>query len=332
MRRLLRVELRRLRWRRAVMVLLAAAVILPAVVFTVSAWETRPLGADDITRAEELAAQEAAQPWVAEELGRCEERPEDYGGPGTTTEQCVEMVMPKAENYLYRPELVVSEVRENQGAAMVVLLAAIFFVISTTLVGHDWNTGSMSNQLLFESRRLRVWWAKALAVVLAAVVASVVVLALFWAAVAGLAAARDVTTSGETWRGVATMSGRGVVVVALAGLLGHASTMLFRSTVATLAIGFAAATGSSVLILSVLGDAGNRWLPSTNGLAFLLNGTTYYDWGPQCEQMYTGTGGGEMIDPCLKTVTLAQGSTYWLLIIVVLVAVSLWSFRRRDLP
>ena len=37
-------------------------------------------------------------------------------------------------------------------------------LLGTTFAGHDWNTGSMSNQLLFEPRRERVWLAKALAV------------------------------------------------------------------------------------------------------------------------------------------------------------------------
>ena len=52
----------------------------------------------------------------------------------------------------------------------------------------------MSNQLLFEPRRPRVWAAKALAVlVLAGLVAAAVVLAAFWAGAGRLAEPRDIT-------------------------------------------------------------------------------------------------------------------------------------------
>jgi ABC-2 type transport system permease protein len=176
-----------------------------------------------------------------------------------------------------------------------------------------------------------VWTAKALAVLLTAVAVSTVVLLVFWAAVAALAASRDITTSDAVWRGIAAMSGRGVVTVAAAGLIGYAATMLFRSTVATLALGFGAAAGGTVLLLSLLGDVGNRWLPSLNAEAFLLDGAEYYAWTPECEQQMQSAG-WDGVDPCVVAVSQAQGATYWIVIIVVLVALSVGSFRRRDLP
>ena len=42
MRRLMGVELTRLRWRRAVLVLLLLALIVPVLVFAITAWNTRP--------------------------------------------------------------------------------------------------------------------------------------------------------------------------------------------------------------------------------------------------------------------------------------------------
>ena len=48
-----------------------------------------------------------------------------------------------------------------KGSGLAVVVSHLLLVlVGTTFVGHDWNSGSMSNQLLFEPRRLRVWAAK----------------------------------------------------------------------------------------------------------------------------------------------------------------------------
>ena len=44
---------------------------------------------------------------------------------------------------------------------LVILLAILMMLAGTTFAGHDWASGSVSNQLLFEPRRPRVWAAKA---------------------------------------------------------------------------------------------------------------------------------------------------------------------------
>ena len=49
--------------------------------------------------------------------------------------------------------------RHRSGGHRAVTL--LMLLAGTTFAGHDWNTGSMSNQLLFEPRRARVWVAKA---------------------------------------------------------------------------------------------------------------------------------------------------------------------------
>ena len=68
---------------------------------------------------------------------------------------------------------------------MVMLLAG------TTFAGHDWNTGSMSNQLLFEPRRHRVWLAKAIAVALLTGTISLAVLIAYWTGMWATASIRD---------------------------------------------------------------------------------------------------------------------------------------------
>ena len=42
-----------------------------------------------------------------------------------------------------------------------IVLAILMMLAGTTFAGHDWASGSVSNQLLFEPRRPLVWAAKA---------------------------------------------------------------------------------------------------------------------------------------------------------------------------
>lgn len=331
MRQLVRVELTRLRWRRSIVVLLVACLLVPAIIFVSHAWSTRPLSAADVAAAERQAEIDASQPYVQEEISACEDDPEMYVGPDGSAADCVEMITPSPENYLWRQQLDVPQTLDDQGVAVVALLAVFMLLVGTTFVGHDWNTGSISNQLLFDPRRLRVWIAKAVAVVVTGAVAGAAVLALYWGAVAVLAAQRDIGVPPGTWADVRDTSLRGIVLVALAGLLGYALTMLFRSTVATLAVGLGIATAGSLGLLAVLGDSAIRWLLPTNALAVLRDGYEYYVWDMTCGtgRDVTGMGGSE---PCVQTLGLGAGATYLGVLLVVVVAASVWSFRSRDLP
>lgn len=331
MTRLLKVELHRLRWRRAVVLLLLAAVAVPTVIWISQAWSTRPLSAADVAEAEAQAARDASSAWVQKDLARCEKRPERYGGPGTTAEACAEMIVPRVENYLWRETLEIQRVREDSGVAVVTVLAGLLFLIGTTFVGHDWNTGSISNQLLFEPRRLRVWLAKGLAVLGLGLAVSATALALFWGATALLAAQRDIVTADAVWSAALGSAARGAALAALAGFLGYAMTMLFRSTVATLAVGFGLFAGGSLVVLGIFGDEAMRWLMPTNAMAVLLDGFEFYAYTPACE-MSQGTMGQGGIDPCLQHVSLSAGVTYLAVVLVLVTALSVLSFRRRDLP
>ncbi|KRE96243.1 hypothetical protein ASG76_04200 [Nocardioides sp. Soil774] len=326
MKDLLRVELTRLRWRRAVVVLVAACLLVPAAIWVGTAWSTRPFSDDDVAAAEQQAARDADQPWVRREIRKCEKSPENYAPPSEDVD-CTELLTPTVANYLYRPTLDVSSVLRDQGVAVVTILAVLVLILGTTFVGHDWNTGSISNQLLFEPRRRRVWLSKALAVVLTGLVVGAVALLAFWGATAALAAHRDIAVPAAQWADVRATTARGIVLVALAGLLGYALTMLFRSTVATLGVGLGIAAGGSLGILALVGEGGLRWLLPSNALAVLEDGFDYYVWNPACDSGYQ-TGAAS----CMRTITLVDGSLYLGVVLAVVVAASLWSFQRRDLP
>lgn len=325
--RLLKVELTRLRWRRAVVVLFLAGVVLPLVLLAGYAWETRPISDADIAEATAMAERDATQPWVAQEVAACEDDPELFLGPGGDASGCVEAITPRYENYLYRSELDLGTLRTDVGAAAITLLTGLLMLIGTTYAGHDWNTGSMSNQLLFEPRRLRLWAAKGAAVLLTGVLVGAAVLALFWAGAALLASSRDIAAAPGLWRDVWETQARGVLAIGVGGLLGYALTMLFRSTVATLSLMFGVAIAGSLVVVAILGDGAVRWLLPTNFLAFVLGGYAYYD-PSACTQSPDGsiTGG------CERVLSPVDGGVVLAVLVVVAVALSLWSMQRRDVP
>lgn len=325
--RLLRVELTRLRWRRAALILLAACFLVPAIIWGGMAWGTRPYSP------EELASIEAEYSSMYDsQVAECTAHPNDYFGPGANLSaeeiatQCREM-MGDAEDYYYleRQPLEVSMERTNTGAGVITILVGLVMLIGTTFAGHDWNSGSMSNQLLFEPRRLRVWGAKAAVVFAVGLVTSLLALAGFWAATAVLASQRDLTVAPDTWELIRESVLRGAFLAGLAGVGAFALTMLFRSTVATLGIMFGVSVAGTILISIILQERAERWFPFTNVQAWLFDGWDYYD-GSQCGASM----GGEF--DCMSHLSLTGGATYLGVVLLVAVALSLWSFRRRDVP
>ncbi len=161
---------------------------------------------------------------------------------------------------------------------MPTILAVLLLLAAATYVGADWNSGSMSNQLLFEPRRTRVWAAKAAILALAALVVGLVVQALFWLAIRALAASRDLDVAPDVWDPVPGIVLRGTLLVVGAALLGFSLTMLFRSTVVTLGILFGVAVASTIIIGVLPLDGENeRYMLHTNVAAFVQHGADYYN-------------------------------------------------------
>lgn len=325
--RLVEVELTRLRWRRAVKILLIACLAVPVIVFVVTAWTTRPVSAADLEQAQEMVERERAQPYFQRDLARCENRPQRWGVEDAS--QCEEMMGPQVNWFLDRPQLDLAEAHRNQGLAVIVFLSGLLMLSATTFVGADWNSGSMSNQLLFEPRRIRIWLAKALAVMTTAAVAMGVVLAAFWAGMSLLAGSRDIQTAAVVVDRIQGSSVRAVIFVAAAALGAYAVTMLFRSTVFTLGALFAVVVVSSI-VLAALGLS-ERWMPHTNVAAVILDGASYYREVP--DECFMGRRPPEGLD-CRQTgrVDLSQAALYLGSFLAVAVALSLATFRRRDVP
>ncbi len=331
MKRLLHVELTRLRWRRAVLLLLVAVVALPIVFGVARAWSTRPPSAEEIARVDRLVAEETAHPRVQRELTRCLTKPQRYGLDADAADlqaQCESFVLPQPEWFAYYDTLDLVEERDETGLAVVALVSVLLLLAGATLVGHDWSSGSMSNQLLFETRRTRLWTAKALVVFSVALVLSLAVFSAYWVALWTVARSRDLPATTEILVDCLQDGLRGALIAAGAALGGYALTMLFRSTVATLGVLFALAVAGGALI-AVLGiDA--KFQPHTNVAAVILDGASYYVQVPdECYSARPPQG-----DVCVdqKVLPASDGSIYVGSFLVLAGAASALSFRRRDVP
>lgn len=327
--RLARVELSRLLHRRAIVVLLAACVVIPLLIGVAQAIDTRPASDEDIAFAQRQLDADLANGNYERELSRCIKNPGNWGlasnlAEGDLAAACKEMVEPQLDWYLWQPQLDLAEQRdEGTGVAAAMVLAMLLMIVGTTFAGHDWASGSLSNQVLFEPRRARVWLVKAAVVVATAFTTACVVLTGFWLALNALASSRDVPHGGELLRSCLAMGLRASLIAAIAALLGFAFTMLFRSTVATLGIVFGVALVGGTL-LAVFGFDAN-WNPALNVLAVIGDGFSY-EAEIACPP---GNGDGWCYEQ--RTISLAQGLSYVGAVAVAVSALSLAVFRRRDI-
>jgi hypothetical protein len=314
---LLEVELTRLRWRRAVQVLLVAVVLLPLAVFVLRVLDTRTQSIDEIVADN--------GPFVLDEVQQCVDHPRQYGAAGAddVTAACEEVI---AGWYTNGPLDLVEE-RENGGAiAAMTLITMLVLLAGTTFAGHDWNTGSMSNQLLFEPRRERVWLAKALAVGLVSGALALAVLAAYWTGMWAVASMRDLPIQDHAIAAAYKQAVLGGGFAAVAGTFGYALTMLLRSTVGTLGALFAASFFCVVVVAGVLGlDGGTeRFMPWGNFAAYAVGGYDYYSSYVCLED---GTHCGEN-----GLITRSESIVYFAVVWLAVAVPSLFSFRVRDVP
>jgi hypothetical protein len=314
---LLKVELTRLLWRRAVRVLLVLVVLLPLAVFVLRVLDTRTESIEDVV------ADNGS--FVLEEIDHCEEHPRQYGVANAEDVRaaCEDVI---AGWYGNSPLDLVQE-RENGGAiAALALITMLVLLAGTTFAGHDWNTGSMSNQLLFEPRRERVWLAKALAVGLVSGALALAVLAAYWTGMWAVASIRDLPIQDHAIAAAYKQAVLGGVFAAVAGTFGYALTMLLRSTVGTIGTLFAISFFCVVVVAGMLGLEGSteRFMPWGNFAAYAVGGYDYYsdyvcmEDGGHCGETHTIT----------RTGSIVYFAVIWLAVAVP----SLLSHRVRDVP
>ncbi len=337
---LLRVELSRLRARRAVLLILAAAIVVPTIIAIAVVIDSRPPSADEVAVAEREVAGFADDRFMEREVERCIKRPGRYNLPAEVRDDpaalksaCRQTVVPTVDDYLYTPVIDLdNELQFGSGLAVVTILGVLMFMAGTTFAGHDWSTGSMSNQLLFEPRRLRVWAAKALALMVSAAVLSAVVMTVYWLTLRAVIAGRDQEVRPGALLDTLQFGWRGAAFAAAAALGGYALTMLSRSTVFSLGLLFGVAVAGGLLLASVGPRDTGSLDPAINAQAVISDGTTYYVEPP--ERCYADESLFESDPGCIteKSRSLSQGVTYYSVLLGVVGLASIGSFRRRDVP
>lgn len=325
---LVRVELNRLRWRRAIVVLLVAAIVVPVLIFIAVAYDTRPVSDAERAAVAEMVREESEAPHVQRELRRCERAPEEYGvGASDGPETCEDATLPQPEWYLTRSPLDLREqLEEGGGIGVAAVLAVLMLLIGATFAGHDWNTGSMGNQLLFESRRSRVWVGKAIAVLGVGLVVSGLVLFSYWGGLLALSHQRDISVPDGLVNDVYGQALRATLLAALAGLGGYLLTMLFRSTVATLGVLFAVAVAVPIVFTNFTFPGHIQLQPQNNGWAFIRGGVEITHYNEKCWDDPADTEG------CIVEITTTESSLYLGSVLVAVGVPSLLLYRRRDVP
>jgi ABC-2 type transport system permease protein len=323
--KLVLIELTRLRSRRAIVVLVAGALVIAAILLGNQLWSNRPVPPSELANAQAQADREAKQPYVAREIRRCERNPQNYLGPsnGSDASGCEEAVKPQADWFLNRQQLDPVNLAQDLPLGIALLTAVIAVLIGSTMIGAEWSAGSVGTQLLFETRRNRVWTAKAGAVAAATAVMALLVFTLIWTGILLAYQSWSSTPLPDGFNRDLSEAGlRVVAFTALAGLAGYAITMAVRHTVVVLGL---------MLAYSVIGEAYLRnfwprvepWLVSNNTFAWVQDGYRITRYPGECF--------GEC-RPTVDKISMLDSALYFGVLTAVLVGLSLLVFHRRDVP
>jgi hypothetical protein len=322
--RLLAVELNRFRSRRAIALLVLATVVLAVVLACVTAWNTRPLSQADRTDAAAQAALEGERPEILQQVRACRAAPQDYLGPSATADECEDALVSGPEAYYPRDPLSFRDALSptGLGLSLAVVVVSLMVIAGCTFVGADWASGSLTNQLLFVPRRTRVWLAKAGAVTLSSGVVALVAISAYWLILGLVAQTRDIAIPSDEIVDVVWHVVRATALAMGAGLGAFALTMIFRHTVATLALLFVYSIGGEIVVNLLPFDGAGRWSVGNNALGWLSTHYRYFDASIVC------TPG----DRCSSTqvMTHLESGTFLGALVVIAVVISLALFSRRD--
>ncbi|MDG4822487.1 ABC transporter permease subunit [Asanoa sp. WMMD1127] len=209
------------------------------------------------------------------------------------------------------------------------ILAMVAFVIGASFVGAEWNSGGMTNLLLWRPRRIPVLVTK-LGVLLGSILGVFVVLGALWTAAFWAIGRFDgqlgKLTSG-VWQSFALTGARGVGAVLLAATLGFCLASIGRHTAMALGVGI------GVVVVSEIGlriafeltqvRFGDRYILSSYLAAWFSKSLTLYDYR-SCDFVQGQCNPGELV------VTWQQAGVLFAVVLVVAVFGALWSIRRRD--
>ncbi|MEO8329012.1 MAG: ABC transporter permease subunit [Candidatus Nanopelagicales bacterium] len=220
--------------------------------------------------------------------------------------------------------------------ATVMAAAGIAFIVGASSGGAEWSSRSMTLQLLWEPRRLRLLAIKWLGLVIVMLAVTLLALALA-VGLAALTSSVRGTWDGHLpsefgdqtlWPAITSMAGRGLILVAIAATIGYAIAILVRNTGASLGAAFVYfAVVETAIGLALLKFGPEPYLLRGNVVSFMLPGGLDLP-GRQLSQAE--------IDPrnYSETVNVHVSNARALLTLLIyttlLALPAAWSFSRRD--
>lgn len=307
--RLFRAELNRLRSRRLVIATLLAILATVGGVLVFAETEARPLPADE-QAAIQAEYDRALEGWKE----ACEENPK----PG---EQCDQPTMGG-----FGGPATFQETGEATVTLLVSVLGFAFFLVGASSIGAEYSCGSIGTWVSHLPKRGRVFWSKAAALAFTAWLASTVAVSLLIAGLVPIYYHHNLEVSGAGT--LITLGLRGTLIPIALATIGFAVALLTRATAA--AIGVLAGYGLLWIVRSSVmpmqwQERVTQWSPEGNAQAILKGG---YEYMQPIEHLVDG----EIIyDFIPHQVSLAQGLTYWSVLLIVVAGISLIVFRYRDL-
>lgn len=328
MMRLTKVELRRLFARRLTWIALLGAVAFTGLTLFGVYQQAKPLSGPQLA-AQRAQFDETHQHWEingVEQLEQClQQQAIDQKNDSTIDYRCNDME-PKLENW-GKPKVKFADLMPSILLSWSYLMAFIGFLIGAGFVAAEFSSGSISNWLTFEPRRMRVYASKLIAVGLGLVPAIVALLGLLIGGVWLIAATygSTVETTAVVWSDLGFMAGRSAALAVVAAIVGAAMGTLLRHTAAVIGI----AMGYLIfveLIFSHMFQRVRPWLLQINMEGWLKHGTTYYQPCAAVSQ------GGDMFgcDQAEKFLEFGHVSAYLGLLVVLVIGLSALVFQRRD--
>ena len=350
---LVTVELRRLRWRRITKGVAAAFIAFLAILTVGTFMDSQPPTAQEQQQAQQWYDQ-AKRDWdanAAQQIAQCTQSQAETRAGGDTNADfhCDSMKAPEYSDF-GRPLPTLERLVQTSLAGAAPVLMFLALIVGASFIGAEFTSGSIATFLTFEPRRVRVGTAKLVAVALWVLVAAIAGTALVWSITWGvgqlhavpratLAAAESglarssagvtgdpFTVEDSSFAGSLWVSARTVLLSALAGVAGSALGLLLRNTTATLAV----VIGYLVVGEGILGNLFGRrlqpWLVQGNVRAVQIGGADYST--DVCTSMPQG---GQSCESINHHLSMAHGGIYLAVCATTLIALALWSFRRRDL-
>ncbi len=254
------------------------------------------------------------------------------GQPGNTEQQCG--TIPTADEFPIDQFLADNPFRPSDvpayALAVAVAVAMAGFVLGATFIGAEWSSKNVIAWLFFEPRRMRLMWAKLLALTGVVLILSVIAQAT-WAVTArllinfrGLPVSSLGAGAAGFWSDVLRVQVRAALLVIPIVLLGFGLANLLRNTAAALGIAF--------VYLAVVETVIRGISPSlqpylfTNGVAAWVSTGGITVFGRPVYDQQQG-----FVTPEQIHISNLQGGIIMLVYAAVVLAVSVALFRRRDI-